>query len=147
MIATAHFESKPLLYFNVYLNGFQTSIEVEQHFAVPNLYTMDGGLIFPYPSSVATKELQENPALEKKLRTLLKVKHHQSEEFKGLLEILKAGRSHGKKGAVDKSSKKEGNLLINFESSKPNLGIDEEQIKLNMTTPRGIQPTMVIQSN
>lgn len=82
---------------NIYLNGYLTSVELEQKANLIPMYLLDRGQVIPYPSPECTRELTQNSALERKLRSLIQAKFTRGQEFGRMLSYISDLRKDQKK--------------------------------------------------
>lgn len=82
---------------NIYLNGYLTSVELEQKANFIPIYLLDQGQVIPYPSPECTSELIQNSALETKLRSLIQAKFTRGQEFGRMLSYISDLRKYQKK--------------------------------------------------
>lgn len=85
-----------VLYMNVYMNGYLTSVDIEQKAPISPLYNIDQNQVIPYPGPEITRELARNPALENRLKKLMSEKFARGNDFAEMLEYIMAVRK-GKK--------------------------------------------------
>lgn len=142
LVAVASFDLKPVLYMNMHINGYLTSVEIEQKVQPTPLFVIESGRVIPYPSQNCTRDLTENKVLEKKLRTIIQTKFPKAQEFNRMLNYIKSLKK-GKNLAQlksnleqnllnDKETLSEGKVIVNFGQS-PRKPIEVEAILMKDT--------------
>lgn len=128
-MVTSTFDLNPVLYMNIYMNGYMTSIDIEQKAVLSPSYLIERNHVTPYPSHECTREFTKNRGLERKLRSLIQKKFNQGQEFGNMLTYISAVR-RGEKPVPKIEVQK--NEVLKVKNAKIQNANDKSEIKVEI---------------